>query len=234
MLKNNLYMTTPSISHKVNVHPGTKLHGRVIVDAPFRNYGGTFLNLNVGAFSYIANDCFLYHLEIGRYCSIGDNVYILSQHPTDTLSTSPIFYQTVFEEPFVAKKMVHFEYLIQTKIGNDVWIGSGAKIKTGVTIGDGAVIGAGSIVTKDVAPFSIVGGVLAKLLKMRFTPKLIERIQALAWWNYNLLGYEFNWDNLEDVLTKLEMMKTRGELELYIPQRYQLWNKNGEIVGKMV
>ena len=74
-------MTMTAPPHRLNVHPGTKLHNRIIIDSPFRNYGGTYLNLTAGAFSYIANDCFLYHIDIGRYSSIGDNTHILSQHP---------------------------------------------------------------------------------------------------------------------------------------------------------
>jgi acetyltransferase-like isoleucine patch superfamily enzyme len=226
-------MTAPPL-HKLSIHADTKLHGKVIVDSPFRNYGGTYLNLTAGAFSYIANGCFLYHVDIGRYCSIGDNVHILSQHPTDTLSTSPVFYQALFDEPFIAKQMTSYERLVQTKIGNDVWIGSGVKIKTGVTIGDGAVIGAGSVVTKNVAPFSIVGGTPAKLIKMRFSSEIIERIQALEWWNYNLIDYALDWSDLDATLTMLEKMKASGEMVPYVGLPYQLWNEDGKIVGKPV
>ena len=111
-----------------------------------------------------------------------------------------------------------------------MWIGSGVKIKTGVTIGDGAVIGAGSVVTKDVAPFSIVAGVPAKLIKMRFSPDIIERIQRLAWWQYNLLPYQLSWNELESTLTQLAMR----DLVPYVGTRYQIWNENGEVMGKPV
>ena len=227
-------MTMTAPPHRLNIHQGTKLHERIIVDSPFRNYGGTYLNLTAGAFSYIANDCFLYHVDIGRYSSIGDNVHILSQHPTESLSTSPAFYQALFDAPYIAKQTIAYDRLIQTTIGNDVWIGSGVKIKTGVTIGDGAVIGAGSVVTKDVLPFSIVGGTPAKLIKMRFVPEIIKRIQSLEWWQYNLLDYELDWSDLEKTLTTLETLKNSGELVPYIAPRYQLWNENGKIVGKPI
>lgn len=69
-------------------------------------------------------------------------------------------------------------------IGNDVWIGYDAVIMAGVTIGDGAVIGTRAVVTKDVEPYSIVGGVPAKEIRKRFAPDVIERIRALQWWNW--------------------------------------------------
>jgi acetyltransferase-like isoleucine patch superfamily enzyme len=219
------------MSTGVTIHATTHILDNVIVEAPFRNYGGVYLNLTVGAFSYLANDCYLYDVTIGRYCSIGDNVHILSQHPTDSFSTSPVFYEHVFDEPFRATQRSGFKNLASTTIGNDVWIGSGVKIKTGVTIGDGAVIGAGSVVTKDVAAFSIVAGVPAKLIKMRFSPDIIERIQKLAWWQYNLLPYQLSWNDLESTLSQLESMR---DLVPYVGTRYQIWNENGEVMGKAV
>lgn len=219
------------MSTGLTISANTEILSNVIVEAPFRNYGGVYRNLTVGAFSYIANDCYLYDVTIGRYCSIGDNVHILSQHPTDSFSTSPVFYEDVFDEPFRANQRSDFKNLVQTTIGNDVWIGSGVKIKTGVTIGDGAVIGAGSVVTKDVAPFSIVAGVPAKLIKMRFSPEIIERLQKLAWWQYNLLPYQLSWSDLDSTLTQLENMQ---DLVPYVGTRYQIWNEDGEVMGKPV
>ena len=69
-------------------------------------------------------------------------------------------------------------------IGNDVWIGYDAIIMAGVTIGDGAIIGTRAVVTKDVEPYSIVGGVPAKEIRKRFAPEVIKRLLELQWWNW--------------------------------------------------
>ena len=67
-------------------------------------------------------------------------------------------------------------------IGNDVWIGYDAVIMAGVTIGDGAIIGTRAVVTKDVEPYSVVGGIQAKEIRKRFSPDIITRLQKLQWW----------------------------------------------------
>lgn len=69
-------------------------------------------------------------------------------------------------------------------IGNDVWIGIRCIIMDGVSIGDGAVVAAGSVVTKDVAPYAIVGGVPAKVIRFRFNDSVIEKLLQLKWWDY--------------------------------------------------
>ncbi len=73
----------------------------------------------------------------------------------------------------------------RTTVGSDVWIGHGAKIRAGVNIGHGAVIGMGSVVTKDVAPYTVVAGVPAKEIGKRFDAELIEGLLASQWWNYD-------------------------------------------------
>ena len=70
-------------------------------------------------------------------------------------------------------------------IGNDVWIGMDSKILSGVHIGDGSIISAGAVVTKDVEPYSIVGGVPAKTIRKRFDDKTIRRLEEIQWWNWS-------------------------------------------------
>lgn len=98
------------------------------------------------------------------------------------VSTSPVF---LSHRDSVKAKFARHDYLptIRTTIGNDVWIGDGTFIKTGIGIGHGAVVGMGSVVTKDVAPYAIVAGNPATLIRYRFEPEVIQALLEMAWWN---------------------------------------------------
>lgn len=91
------------------------------------------------------------------------------------------------------------------KIGNDVWIGEGAFIRRGVKIGDGAIIASHSVVSKDVAPYSIVGGVPAKHIKFRFEDNIIEQLIEIKWWDYGLSALEgVDFTDINKAIKKLE------------------------------
>ncbi len=83
-----------------------------------------------------------------------------------------------------------------TTVGNDVWIGHKATIMAGVTIGDGAIIAAHSLVTKEVAPYSIVGGNPAREIRKRFTEDQIKKLLEIQWWNWNIEKITNNVHNL--------------------------------------
>jgi len=122
-------------------------------------------------------------LRIGKFCSIGGNVQILmgGEHHTEWITTYPF-------NVFLADQYGFDERLAKSKgditIGNDVWIGNDAIILSGVTIGDGAVIGAGSMVTKDVRPFSIVGGNPADFINYRYAAHDLHCWYKLTWWDW--------------------------------------------------
>lgn len=140
----------------------------------------------IGRYSYIAQDSKINLANIGRFCSIGFEVHIgTGKHPTDLMSTSPVFYSTnkLFNGVPINNKQLYSEYET-CNIGNDVWIGARVVILDGVCIGDGAIIGANSLVTKDVEPYSIVGGVPAKHIKYRFSEDKIKDLQEKKWWNW--------------------------------------------------
>lgn len=126
-------------------------------------------------------------LVIGKFCSIACGakfIFNCANHTLKSLSTYtfPLF----FEEWDLSKSDIGLAWDNKGDIviGNDVWIGYDAVIMAGVTIGDGAIIGARAVVTKDVEPYAIVGGVPAKEIRKRFSPEKIEKLQSLKWWNW--------------------------------------------------
>lgn len=126
-------------------------------------------------------------LLIGRFCSIACGVKFLftsANHTLKSLSTYP--FPIFFEEwgLDVENITTAWDNKGDIVIGNDVWIGYEAVIFSGVTIGGGAVIGARAVVTKDVPPYTIVGGVPAKVIRRRFPDETISRLLDLKWWNW--------------------------------------------------
>ncbi len=126
-------------------------------------------------------------LTIGKFCSIACGAKFLfnsANHTMRSLSTYP--FPLFFEEWDLEKKNVadSWDNKGDIVIGNDVWIGYEAVILAGVTVGDGAVIGARAVVTKDVSPYTIVGGVPAKPIRKRFSEDMIAQLLELKWWNW--------------------------------------------------
>ncbi|MCH9612515.1 MAG: Virginiamycin A acetyltransferase [Chlamydiia bacterium] len=122
-------------------------------------------------------------LTIGKYCSLADGIQFISSlanHPIDGFSGYPF--------PWVLGEETGYEYVYPDKgdtlVGNDVWIGAKATILPGVTIGDGAVIGAGAMVTKDVPPYTVVGGNPARLIRVRFPDGVVDQLLQLRWWDW--------------------------------------------------
>jgi len=122
-------------------------------------------------------------LEVGNYASIaaGVKVFLGGEHRIDWVTTFP--FNVLWESSR------HYEGHPKTKgdviIGNDVWIGTEALIFSGVKIGDGAVIGARAVVTRNVAPYTVVAGNPARVVKFRFDTDTIERLLILKWWNWS-------------------------------------------------
>lgn len=148
-------------------------------------YGATTVSHSaIGRYTYLST-AKVSHAKIGRFCSIGYQVIIGGgSHPVSMGSTHPAFYSTMKQAGgcFVEKNLF-MEYK-GSVIGNDVWIGQRSIILDGVIVGDGSIIAAGSVVTKDVEPYSIVGGVPAKLIKYRIRKEYIEDLLEIQWWNW--------------------------------------------------
>lgn len=149
---------------------------------------GSIINKStIGSYTYISRNALIQNTTIGRYCSIShDFICGLGKHPLNRLSTSPIFYkkkntlgiQVVNEDSFT-------EDYVPIVIGNDVWIGARVTILDGVNVGNGAVIATGAVVTKDVPPYAIVGGVPAHIIRYREIDNQYLHLKSNNWWNEN-------------------------------------------------
>lgn len=172
------------------------------IEVPFRCQGGRIQCNKIGAFTYINDNAYIRAVDsIGRFCAIGPNLVVgMPEHSSKSLSAHIIFpyYDSKWMENFCNYSCNNEENinLIRKKqneelsnrglvtIGNDVWIGGNVVILRGVKIGDGAIIAAGAVVTKDVDPYTIVGGVPAKVIRTRFDKNTIKELMNLKWWEY--------------------------------------------------
>lgn len=177
-------------------------------------------SVKFGAFSYMVSG-HIFATSVGRYCSIGEDVQIGRQnHPMDWVSTSPFFYLPSKDIIPVTEKN---EYMLRgayyqhgatptkikfTDIGHDVWIGHGAIINAGVKIGNGAIIAAGSVVTKEVLPYTIVGGNPAKFIRFRILEEYIEDLEKTEWWEFTPKQLEqFSMHDIEKFINDFNQAK---------------------------
>ena len=178
----------------------------------FSNYcrihkGSSINDSEIGAYSYVGCDCKLDNSIIGKFCSIGSCVKVLTAtHPTNTfVSTSPVFHSTQKQcgITFVNENLFNQSLLVEGRsviIGNDVWIGGDVILIGGIKIGDGAIVAAGAVVTKDVPPYSIVGGVPAKIIRYRFTKDQCDFLIQDQWWNKPISWITENVDLFSDIV----------------------------------
>lgn len=125
-------------------------------------------------------------LVIGKFCAIAaETKFIMTgDHKLDAISTYPFpIFGNGWEDAYNIFDLPVKGDLI---VGNDVWFGYNSLIRNGVTIGDGAIIAAGAVVVKDVPAYSIVAGNPAKVIKMRFDDKTIEKLLQITWWNWDI------------------------------------------------
>ncbi len=139
-------------------------------------------------------------LRIGKFCSIACGAKFLfasANHTQASVSTYP--FPIFFEEwdLDIGDVTSAWDHKGDIVIGNDVWIGYEAVVMAGVTIGDGAIIGARAVVTKDVPPYTIVGGVPARKIRRRFSDNVIARLLELKWWDWPAERIQRNIKNIQ-------------------------------------
>ena len=167
--------------------------------------------LKIGAYSFFRSGIVSSDLSIGRFCSLGENIHIgvnAQAHPTDWVSSSPFQYDQSFKNT-----PVRLSYTVnknKTSIGNDVWIGEGVLIMEGVTIGDGAIVAARAVVSQNVKPYTIVGGIPARIIRERFSKSLVQELLDTQWWNYSLDAMvDFSFDKPQDFVTHFNLSEIR-------------------------
>lgn len=164
------------------------------------------ITVGIGSYGCFTTN-FRPHVKIGNYCSIAPGVQrLVGNHTIDNVSTHPIFYSSDFGCVDVTDYTEH-----HLTIGNDVWIGVNAIITGNVEyIGDGAIIGAGAVVTKNVEPYTIVGGVPAKFLRRRFSVEDGELLMDSHWYDFTpdiLRSAILNKANLHDFVNSINNIR---------------------------
>ena len=163
----------------------------------------------IGDYTYIARNSIVNMTEIGSFCSIGPNLICgWGIHPTNGISTSPMFYSTKKQNGISFSKSDKVIEQKQIKIGNDVFIGANVTILDGVSIGDGAVIGAGAVVSKDIPPYAIAIGCPIRIIRFRFSAENINKLLKIQWWKFDdkkLLDVERLFFDVNEFIAKYEI-----------------------------
>lgn len=192
---------------------------------PFCIFSGNKLP-SMGAFSYSWSLMFEFG-EIGRYCSIARGLeFFGARHPYERFTSS-----SVTCDPnlciFKYSKVDASEYKTvpilpppaHQCISDDVWIGANVTLKRGITIGTRAVVAARALVTKDVPPYAIVGGVPAKIIKYRFSSEMIQELLRLQWWKYNYNDFDFPSDiPVEEFIDRVTTLVANNKIHEYKPE----------------
>ncbi len=195
------------LSDKPGIHPSCRIHkseigGWTELMADCRVLESTF-----GDYSYAAGDVWIVYSDVGKFCSIASHVRINpGNHPMERVTQHHCTYrrkQYGFDDKD-DDAVFNWRRSKRCIIGHDVWMGHAAIVMPGVKIGTGAVIGSGAVVTKDVSPYAIAVGVPAKPIKKRFDDKTAERLQEIAWWDWDHDTLQERFHDLLDMSTFLE------------------------------
>lgn len=195
------------LSEEPFIHETCQLH-KVSLGAYTALAAHTHFNeVEFGDYSYTAGSVKIAYATVGKFASIANSVRINpGNHPQWRVTQHHCTYRrmqygfdTVEDEEFFQWRRDH-----HCSIGNDVWIGHGVVVLPGVHIGNGAIIGSGAVVTNDVPPYGIAVGVKAKVVKQRFSDKIAESLQQIAWWDWDRKTLEERFQDLFEVEAFIE------------------------------
>ena len=167
-------------------------------------------NSKIDSHTYIQMNGRIFNCSIGKFCSIAASVSIAPGiHDLNNISTHPAFYQKSSPLPKVFARNNSVVTCKNVTIGHDVWIGEKVVILDGINIGTGAIVAAGAVVTKDVEPYAVVGGVPAKLIKFRFDKETIRCFQKSEWWNFTENWFEENYELMSNTTMFVNKLKKK-------------------------
>lgn len=170
------------------VHPECEITGSIFGAYTEIGRGSRIMGVQMGDFSYCDRYADIANARIGKFANIAAFSRIgATDHPLDTAACHHFSYRSSAYWDDAEDDSAFFTARASrlAHIGHDTWIGASAMVKPEVTVGHGAVVAAGAIVTKDVAPYTIVAGTPAEPLRLRQPPKVAERLIALAWWDWS-------------------------------------------------
>ncbi|NOX08327.1 MAG: CatB-related O-acetyltransferase [Gammaproteobacteria bacterium] len=194
----NQKVVSLTLGESVNLDPSLEIHAGIV---------------SVGDFTYISGNGRISSLPqtkitIGKFTSIASGVQIIGALHKSHITTYSL------ARVLLDKSELNPGHGItrgDISIGNDVWIGINVIILSGVNIGNGAIIGAGAVVTKDIPPYAIAAGVPAKVKKMRFSDKEIERLLCARWWDWSLVKIRKNINNFYDEAVSVDSFLDQSE-----------------------
>ena len=193
------------------IHPGCSLTNSTFGAYVEIGADTRVANSSFGDYSYCDRMCDIANAKVGKFANIASSVRIgATDHPMEKASLHHFLYRSASYWEDVEDDADWFAHRKSRRatIGHDTWIGHGALIKPEVKIGHGAVVASGTVVTKDVAPYTIVGGNTARLIRRRYPEEVAERMMALGWWD---------WDHaaLRAALPDFRALKAEAFLEKY-------------------
>ncbi|MGI3168342.1 chloramphenicol acetyltransferase [Pseudooceanicola sp. C21-150M6] len=201
---------------RLNEDTPTIQDGCSITETTFGRYveigqGSRIAHSEIGDYSYCDRYADIANATVGKFANIAAFVRIgATDHPLETAACHHFLYRSAdywedaeFDAEFFAHRRSRRAF-----VGHDTWLGHGSMVKPEVTVGHGAVVASGAVVTRDVAPYTIVAGTPAKVLRLRQPVEIAERLVALAWWD---------WDHatLRAALADFRALKAEAFLEKY-------------------
>lgn len=186
---------------------------------------------SMGAFTYTSTSDV--NIKIGRYCSLANITFFGARHPLEFISTSPFNHTqhvNFFSQPYLDRNISFNNKMYRGQgggngivIGNDVWVAQNVTMKYGINIGHGAVIAANTLLTKDVPPYAIIGGVPGKVIKYRFDMDIVNKLLDISWWNYHIADLNgLPWHDPIDFILKFEDRVKYYGLTKYEPKKLLL------------